>query len=237
MAKQEFKQFEDTSAIAEITRARDNAMEKMKFQEQKSAFDNKIQELATKAADFYQKYGEEDWRTALLVNFLDLSLQMKDVIEVITAFNVANEILFHSMNLMNTSLQMTSGMMMDMGRQQVNNPIKQKLMMRKAMKNNRATVKNMIEQMKASIEMASMTAGMYEGLSDSISGLLDKMNNKRSKKKKKNATATAAPAGKGLDMVKGILSEQGVAVPASPAAAAPSYPTNSSGDSGLDGVL
>ena len=236
MSKQAFKQFEDHSAMSEITRARDNAMEKMKFQEQKNAFDSKIQELATKAADFYQKYGEEDWRTALLVNFLDLSLQMKDVIEVITAFNVANEILFHSMNLMNTSLQMTSGMMMDMGRQQVNNPLKQKLMMRKAMRNNRATVKNMIDQMKTSIEMATMTAGMYEGLSESIAGILDKMNNKK-KKKKQNAPSATAPAGKGLDMVKGILSEQGVAVPSTPAAPAASYSASSSGDSGLDGVL
>ena len=237
MAKQTFKQFEDNSATSEITRARNESMEKMKFQTQKAAFENKIQELANKAADFYQKYGEEDWRTALLVNFLDLSLQMQDVIEVITAFNVANEILFHSLNLMNTSMQMTSGMMMDMGNRERTNPIKQKLMMRKAMRNNRNTVQSMIQQMKVSIEMATETAGMYEGLSASISGIMEKMNAKKTKKNAKKKPGTVdVSSGRGMGMVKGILSEQGRPVSAS-ASPAPSYPKDSSGDSGLDGVL
>lgn len=238
MAKQTFKQFEDTSAALDIKSSRDETMEKIKFQGQKEAFDAKIQELASKAAEFYQKYGEEDWRTSLLVNFLDLSLQMQDIIEVITAFNVANEIIFHAMNLMNTSLQMSNGMMLNMGAPQTS-PLKQKMMMRKAMRNNRKTVVSMIEQMKMSIEMASMTAGMYEGLSTSISGILEKMNGKRAKKnakKKKDGASMSSASSRGLGMVKGILNEKGVSTPPSPAAAT-SAPAPSTGDSGLDDIL
>ena len=239
MAKQTFKQFEDNSAALDIKSARDETMEKIKFQGQKEAFDLKIQELASKAAEFYEKYGEEDWRTSLLVNFLDLSLQMQDIIEVITAFNTANEIIFHAMNLMNASLQMSSGMMLNMNAPQTS-PLKQRMMMRQAMRNNRKTVISMIEQMKMSIEMASMTAGMYEGLSTSISGILEKMNSKRSKKrtkKKADGASMSSASSRGLGMVKGILNDKGVATPTAAPSSFSAAPSSSTGDSGLDGIL
>ena len=243
MSKQAYKTFESNdSGINEIMKQTDDTMQKIKFQDQKKKFDAKIEELADQAATFYKNYGEEDWRTSLLVNFLDLSLQMKDIIDVVTAFNVANEILFHSMNLMNTSLSMTNGMMLDMGTQH-NSPLKQKMAMRKAIKNNRNTVKSMIEQMKGSIEMASLTAEMYQDLSVSISGIMSKMNDKNEKKKAKAAKNQAGSPGyasnRGLDMVRGKLSQQGVSVPppAPKPAEAPTTPPPTSGDSGLDGLL
>ena len=244
MAKQTFKQFEDNdSGMTEVGAKAKETMEKIKFRDQKQAFDKKIEELAAQAAEFYAKYGEEDWRTSLLINFLDLSLQMKDIIEVVTAFNVANEIIFHSMNLMNTSLQMSNGMMMQMATP-TNSAFKQKLLMRKAMRNNRKTVKNMIEQMKTSIQMASLTAGMYEDLSASISGIMEKMNGKREKAKAKKAksksgAAMSSASNRGLDMVKNLMAEKGVSAPTPPPApAAPSAPSSGTpGDSGLDGLL
>ena len=239
MSKQTYKTLDDNnSGIKEITQGANETLQKIKFQDQKKKFDAKIEELAAQAAKFYQAYGEEDWRTGLLVNFLDLSLQMKDIIEVVTAFNVANEIIFHSMNLMNTSLSMTNGMMLELGTKQ-NNPIKQKFMMRKAIRNNRNTVKSMIEQMKASIEMASLTADMYQDLSMSISGIMTKMNEKREKKKTKQAKGGASmtsASNRGMDMVKGILTQNGVSVPPS-VPPKPSSLASNSGDSGLDGLL
>lgn len=239
MSKQAYKQFESTdSAITEVQKAADKNMQKLKFERQKKEFDAKLQELATKAADFYAKYGEEDWRTSLLVNFLDLSLQMQDIIEVITAFNVANEIIFHAMNLMNTSLDMSSGMMMEMSSSQVN-PFKHRLTMKKAIAQNRKTVKAMIDQMKLSIEMAAETAGMYEKMSGSIAGIMDKMNIQREKaKNKKTSTNAPAPSGRGMDMVKDILSGKSNAASGTytPPPAAPK-PAPTGGDSGLDGLL
>lgn len=244
MSKQAFKQFESNdSAVSEMQQAADKSMQKLKFDRQKREFDAKLQELATKAADFYQKYGEDDWRTSLLVNFLDLSLQMQDIIEVITAFNVANEIIFHSMNLMNTSLEMSSGMMMEMANRQTN-PIKHRFMMKKAMAQNRKTVKSMLDQMKISIEMAAETAGMYEQMSGSISGIMNKMNMKREKSRAKNAQSqvSTSASGRGMDMVRGILNGQGGSAGGSSGGSytpPPSAPKSapSGGDTGLDGLL
>jgi hypothetical protein len=232
MAKQTYKTMENQSSVtSEIGKQADEALQKIKYKEQKQKFDQKIQELADQAAVFYNAYGEEDWRTSLLVNFLDLSLQMKDIIEIVTAFNVANEIIFHAMNLMNTSLSMTNGMMLEVGQNSVS-PFKQKMIMRRAIRNNKNTVKNMIEQMKTSIQMASLTADMYQDLSVSITGVMNKLNNKREKKKTKNVTASTSSSQRGMDMVRGIASKNGA-----PASAAPKPATSSGTDSGLDGVL
>ena len=246
MAKQTYKTFENTDSGAnEISKQADEALQKVKFQDQKKKFNAKIDELANQAAEFYKAYGEDDWRTSLLVNFLDLSLQMKDVIEVITAFNLANEIIFHALGLMNTSLNMTNGMMLEVGQGQPS-PLKQKLMMMRALRKNRNTVKNMIMQMKTSIEMASLTADMYQNLSFSISKIITKMNGKREKNKKRqnalgsNSANMSSASARGMDMVKNIVgggSAQAPAAPSAPVApAAPAAPS-SSVDSGLDGVL
>ncbi len=242
MAEQKSKQFTDEQSIATSTeKGLQEKMEKLKFEKQRVQFDAKIKELATKAADFYQKYGEEDWRTNLLVNFLELSLQMQDIIEVVSVFNIANEIIADTLNLMNTSIQMSNGVMIEMG-SHTTSTFKQRMIIRRAMSNNKKTVKNMIAQMKSSIQMASLTAGMYEGLSDSIADLMNSMNAKRAKKrakseKKAGDKAPATTSGRGMDMIKGILGEQGAAVPqTSPTRPAPT-PKAPDGDSGLDGVL
>ena len=241
MANLNFKQFEDAdSAESEIKSEADKVMEKIKFENQKKQFDAKIQELANKAADFCAKYGEEDWRTSLLVNFLDLSLQMKDIIEVIEAFNVANEIIFHAMGLMNTSLNMSNSMMMTFSTETIS-PWRQRMITRRAIRQNRNTVKNMLYQMESSIKMASLTAGMYEDMSVSISGIMNKMNMKREKAKKKkeaNGTAVSPSNGRGMDMVRSIMANNGTSAPAPSSPKPSSSPsTPSGGDSGLDGII
>ena len=244
MANLNFKQFDDSdSSVTEIEAKANETLEKIKFQEQKIKFDAKIDELARQAADFCTRYGEEDWRTSLLVNFLDLSLQMKDIIELVTAFNVANEIIFHAMNLMNTSLNMSNGMMMQFSAESIS-PWRQRMITRRAIRNNRNTVKNMLYQMESSIRMASLTAGMYEDMSSSISKIMNKMNMKRekAKKKKDGQPAMTSSDGRGMDMVRSLMANNGTAAPApKPASAkapdAPKPSTPPGTDTGLDGII
>ena len=242
MPKQELKPLQTTTAQDHINKQVEEAMQKNKFNMQKKQFEEKIEELANRAAEFYEKYGEEDWRTSLLVNFLDMSLQMQDIIEVVQSFNIANEIIFGALGLMNTSLEMSNGFMVDLATQQQPS-WKRKMIYRKALRNNRKTVKAMVSQMMVSIEMASLTAGMYEGLSVSIAGMMDKMNGKRAKEKAKaqkkagEGGSASMGNGRGLDLVKKKITEQGGSVaPSAPAGgAAPSAPAG--GSTGIDDIL
>ena len=242
MAKQKLETLETNSEENEIDVKVREAMEKEKFKKQKKLFDEKIEELTTRATEFYTKYGEEDWRTSLLVNFLDMSLQMQDIIEVIESFNIANEIIFSALGLMNTSLEMSNGFMKNLAMQQQQPVWRRKLENWKALRNTRRTVKNMIGQMMNSLQLATETASMYEGLSVSIAAMMDKMNGKRAKAKakaQKKAGGNGAPSmgsGRGLDLVKKKISEQGgSAAPSTPSGSAPSAPAG--GSTGIDDIL
>ena len=237
------KTLEDKSSIAVgIGNTVQTQMEKARFIENKAKFEEKIQELAVKAADAYQKYGKDDWRTGLLVNFLDMSLQMQDVVQFIEAFDIGNEILFGAMTLMGQSLDISNGRLTNFVVNQKQSPLKQKITMWKAMRNTRNTVKGMIANMKNSMEMAALTTGMYEELSYSMSSMMASMNGKRLKAKKrnekaKNGEAMSSASGRGMEMISKIISAQGgtppTAAPTAPAAPAAPAP---GGDSGIDDI-
>lgn len=59
-------------------------MKELERKEKKENFDKRIEHLAVKAADYVQKYGEDDYRAIMLMSFLDVSLLMKDAIETMT---------------------------------------------------------------------------------------------------------------------------------------------------------
>lgn len=190
--------------------------EKAKFLENKKKFDYKIQELANKATDFYLKYGEDDWRTGLLVNFLDMSLLMQDCMETIEAFDIGNEIIFGAMELMGQSLKLSEHRILQI--ESPTSPFKQKLIMWKAVRNTKKTVKSLMFSMKTSMEMAAITVGMYEDLSYSMSSMMARMNGRRLKNKEKQAKSAAngsmsSASSRGMDMIRKILEEQGKTSP------------------------
>jgi len=214
---------------------------KLTYQKKREEFDAKIEDLAQKAADFYEEYGEEDWRTELLVGFLDMAVQLQDIIKVVTAFSQVTEIISTAFGVLNQSLELSMGSMMEIG-----SPTQSSLKMwwtrQKAMRNMRKQTTQMVQQMKWCLSMAGQTTEAFEKMSYSISRSMAKMNGRRAKRKEKNAAkagpGTAAPEGKGMDKVKGILRDRGTTPPTTPTApTAPTAPTGGSapaGDSGID---
>ena len=55
----------------------------------KKHFDAKLEKLAQTTVDFEQKYGKDHDMTTLLTTFLDVALEMKNLMETMTAINVA----------------------------------------------------------------------------------------------------------------------------------------------------
>ena len=96
-------------------------------------------------------------------------------------------------------------------------------------------IENMLNQMESSIKMASITAGMYEDMSTSISKIMNKMNMKKEKAaSKKPQTSVTANSGRGMDMVKSIMAGNNQT---SPRTTPPPSSAPANGDSGLDGLL
>ena len=240
MAKKEaMKSIEDESLDSDIGGEVAKAKAKLAFERKRKEFDTQIEELAGKAADFYERYGEDDWRTSLLVNFLDMSLQMQSILEIVTAFDMVSDILSNVLSLMHQSLEISSGKMLQVHAPTVSG-LKQWWQTRVAMRNNRKTVKALVRQMASCIDLVAQTTGMYEELSESISAMMERMNAKRLKRRAKKAKKAGASgsmtsaSGKGMEMVKGILRDRGVKTP--PAPATPSTPTDGSGSTKGTGV-
>jgi len=231
----------ESCVLKEIDKRDEKAKAQLEYQGKSAEFDAKIEELAQTAADFYKKYGEEDWRTELLVGFLDMAVQLRSIIKSGPAFRGATEIIHTAIDVLNQALGMSVGAMME-----IVSPTQSSLKMwwtrQKAMRNMRKQTTQMVQQMKWCLSMAGQTTEAFEKMSYSISRSMAKMNGRRAKRKEKNAAkagpGTAAPEGKGMDKVKGILRDRGTTPPTTPTApTAPTAPTGGSapaGDSGID---
>lgn len=241
--KESMRSIDEASSGTDVGGEVRKARAKLEFERKRKEFDTQVEGLAVKAADFYERYGEDDWRTGLLVNFLDMSLQMQSVLEVVTAFDAVNDILSRVLDLMHQSLEMSTGRMLEVRAPEVSG-LKQWWLNKKAMYNNRKTVKALVRQMQSSIDLAAQTTDMYERLSEDISLMMERMNAKRVKRRAKRAKKSGSSgsmtsaSGKGMEMVKGILRDRGVTVPTTPTTpAAPTAPTGGTapaGDSGID---
>lgn len=68
-------------------------LEEARRRQQQETMDRKINEMATKALEFYQSYGKDDYRYQMMITFLDVAFQMKDAIAVLTSVRVATSYL------------------------------------------------------------------------------------------------------------------------------------------------
>ncbi len=66
--------------------------------------DDRLNTLAEKTADFIELYGEQDYRSQMMVSFLDVALEMKDVIETLTAVNVAMSCIFEAIEFIDNAI-------------------------------------------------------------------------------------------------------------------------------------
>ena len=73
---------------------------KQKMQE----YDGKIMGLAEKTIEFIETYGEEDFRPQMLLSFLDVALEMKDVIKMLDGINVAMSCIFEAISFIDTAI-------------------------------------------------------------------------------------------------------------------------------------
>lgn len=82
MAKDRQRQVEEFSQDP-VDIETEKRMQEMRHKMQLEQFEDKIAKLEQNATDYYLKYGEDDYRTALLISFLDVALYMKEAIAMI----------------------------------------------------------------------------------------------------------------------------------------------------------
>lgn len=215
---------------------------KTRRENQTASMDAKIRELAEKAIEFYDMYGEEDYRYQMMVTFLDVAFQMKDAITLISSVQVATSYLSTAIQFIDDSI---------LYEDQFNEQLlsqnyglfarwKRNRMMKKAARNNRRRLETAIKNMTTRVEMAhditdSLRMG-FEKMRDSMA----RSDAKRKKREEKRVAKGGAPAPdqkRALDYIAEVRGGNGSSPAPKPAQAPSAADGKGSTTSDIDDIL
>lgn len=226
--QKEHDTFGDYEQIAEKKRQE-------RAREQRSRdLDQKIVDLANKTVDFILEYGQEDFRSQMMLSFLDVALEMKDVIKMLTSINVAMSCMFEAISFIDSAINFDTMLQEDSLKENYGffSRWKRKRRIRKVIRNNRNRMTVAIDNILGQQQMAQ---DIMEALRSSCERMRITMNKRDEKRKKKeekriaSGKAPTAPAGpsKAQALIADMLKARGEEGGAS--AAAPETPAPQSG--------
>ena len=151
-------------------------------------FDTKLEKLTKTAVEFEQKYGKDHDMTVLLVTFLDVALEMKNLMETMTAINVAMECMNDAIQFLDTAIDFDN-MMIEQSLDQNYGffaRMRHKRKMKKAIRNNIGRMRQIADGLKMKYSMATDMMKALSGVSSQLKTSIVKS------KKKKEAKAEKA---------------------------------------------
>lgn len=243
MAKTKLKEY--GSARGRNVEERMNEAElKTRRENQTAAMDDKIEELARKAIEFYDLYGAEDYRYQMMVTFLDVAFQMKDAIALISSVQVATSYLSTAIQFIDDSILYEDSFNEQLLSQNYGlfARLKRRRMMRRASRNNKKRLETAIKNMVARVEMAheitdSLRVG-FENMRASMARSDEKRRKKEAKRSAKTGTPVPGPQ-RALNYIDEVRGGKPASKPAdAPAPSAPDVPSQEGGSTrDIDDIL
>lgn len=240
MAKDEQKQRdildeeeqEINAKVEEVRRKQEEKRREKAVEVSKNNFKAKKEKLANRAAEFVIKYGKEDYRSQIMLTFLDVALQMEDAInlthDVGTAMGCITEAITCMDDILTTNeFQIEGTVAVKYGffaRR------KRKKQLRKAIRNNAGRMKQICDTLVGNQEMAQSIVNSLKKSSMKMQRMMQKNAEKQKKREIKYNPAAASSPSQAELLVDGIVksksdSGEGTA-PASPAASTAPSPSD-----------
>ena len=156
------------------------AMSDAKRKQQLKAYDAKLNELAENIEKTIEKHGQDYFMVDILTMFLDISLKMKEVMEMMSSMNMVMELFGDAVGFIDQSMQLQSDIMQDTAAVKYNFWTKITGHFRNQMiiRNNVNRLNAMSKNILVKYQMANDMVGALQG----VSGKLKKMTQKISKK-------------------------------------------------------
>lgn len=219
-----------SESYGEVISELDKTRQRRQKEQRQKDFDKRVVQLADKAIEFAQKRGQDDGLTVLLVNFLDVALQMKNLMETMSAINVAMECLSDAIGFLDAAIDFDNYLMDEslMHNYSLFQRWKQKRKMRKTIKNNYGRMVAISNGLAMKYKMAT---DMMKSLS-TVGEKLKKVVSKTASKKAKQSQKTGKPVEQ--TAAQAFLAERMKANGVAPTAEVSS---SSSDDSGIDDIL
>lgn len=89
------------------------SMNATKRKQQMKAYDAKLEELADNIEKTVQKHGQDYFMVEILTMFLDVSIKMKEVMEMMSSMNMVMELFGDAVGFIDQSMQLQSDIMSD----------------------------------------------------------------------------------------------------------------------------
>ena len=248
MAKSEQKQLDPVDAEEEIINAKLNDVRRRQEEKRrekaieasKNNFKNKKEKLANRAAEFIIKYGKDDYRSQIMITFLDVALQMEDAINLTNDVGTAMGCITEAIGCMDDILQTNEF--------QIESTLsvkhgfferwKRKRKLQRAIRNNAGRMKQICDTLVGNQEMAQAIVNSLQKSSIKMQIMMQKNAEKQKKREiKRNTSAGSKPSAAEalVDEIVRAKSESGdEGAPAPAAGTAPSAPAAKSGDGTVD---
>lgn len=220
MAKDQQKQRDPLDAEEEainaklesVRRRQEEARRERAIETSKNNFNAKIAKLQERAADFVIKYGKDDYRSQIMLTFLDVSLEMRDAINLTNDIGTAMSCITEAITCMDDILQ--ANVFQVEGTLNVNYGFwarwKRKRQLKKAIRNNAGRMKGICDMLVGNQQMAQSIVNSLRASSIKMQAMMQKNNEKQKKINKKipSGTAPGEPTA-GEKLVDEIIAQRG----------------------------
>ena len=178
--------------------------------------DRRIEEMAENAANYIEKYGEEDFRAQMLTMFLEIAIEMREAVDLISSVNTAIQFMYNCIGFIDDSLQFN----FDLQDQSLATKygffdrLKIRRRNRRAAANNANRMRIMMEQMGGQLDMArSMMDNMQYActkMRESMAASQRRRAKQEAKRAKKGEVKTRLSGGNkaATEMIAAILAKR-----------------------------
>lgn len=173
-------------------------------------YDAKIMGLADKTIDFMLEYGAEDFRSQMLLSFLDVALEMKDMIKMLDGINVAMSCIFEAISFIDTAINFDTALQNESLQQSYGffSRWKRRRRMRRVIRNNQNRMTVAIDNILGQQRMAQEMTEALRASCIRMRMTMNKRDEKRQKAEaKKVAQGKAVPAPAGPSKAQTLIAE------------------------------
>lgn len=206
---------------------REKERREQKFEEGLNQLVEKVIEEELKAQ---QNQGEQTIMGEVLMTFLDVALEMKEMMNTLKAINVAMECLGDAIGFLDQALEFDNQMLSDSLQVKYGffQRMKQKSQQKKAMKNNMRRMESVIQSITMKYQMATSMMDMFGSMNVKLHKMMNLRMEKRKKVKKSTPTGGIATSDSpARRMIAQAMADRGLG-----AVSAPTQPTMGGGNAG-----
>ena len=159
-------------------------------------YDEKLEGLAEKIENTIARHGEEYFMVDILKSFLEVSIVMREMMEMMEEFSTVTELFGFAVNFIDDAMESNQQMLLGTmdTKYTLGSRIRASMQRKRAMKNNQRRINAVVKSIYANYGMVTGMTGSFAKLSTSLKKKTSAIGNKNAKRAAKNKGIASAPS-------------------------------------------